>query len=159
MSNDENVQGYDGLFYIDEEPVVNWPVTIPVPQDGGTVREHLVHMDLQYGTAKVIEEELASTAHPDFAEKIGTPEDPLFRRVHGWQGIAAKGKGAMPFTAANKAVVLCHTPTRQGIATALVELAVGMPAKNSKTPPGTGPAPNRKARRAAEKASKKNRRS
>lgn len=155
----DNQNAAGGLFVVDEGPIVSWPVSIPVPADGGTFRHHVVEMRLRYTTAAILDGEMAKLQEGMTAEKLGTEEDPLFDKVHGWSGIGLQNDGELLFTEANKAKVLRHSSVRSGIVSALVEMSVGLPSKNSETLPAPGSAPNRKARRAVNKTRKKTRRS
>ena len=158
MDKEQDTEEAAALFIVGERPVVTWPVSILIPADGGTFREHVVSMDLLYTQATALDEDMSVLGAGDMIGKIGTPDDPLWEKVLGWHGIG-QGSEPMPFNEDNKALVLGDSLIRKGIVKALLEMAAGLPAKNSETLPARGSAPNRKGRRAAEKARKKKHRS
>lgn len=136
-----------GLFIFDAEPIIEWPVIVHYPMDGGKSGTAEIPMEFRampMSEVAEIEEALAKIDRAD----IGGPDDPLMPVVLGWRGMGRdKVEGEVPCDAENRALLLRRTNVRAAILTALREIALGAEAKNSGTPRGDGP--NRAMRRAA----------
>jgi len=84
------------LFMIDDDPVVDWPVTVKLPADGGKFNEYQFTASMRVLTADEYEA-LFAEAPGNIAEGESLPplsvvlkcNVPLFQRVlTGWKGVA-----------------------------------------------------------------------
>lgn len=143
----------DGLFLFDARPVIaGWPASVTFPVTGGQQRRVEFRLDLEYLAPDEVRE--LDEAVADFLAgggKPGGPGDPLHRKLRGWSGLGAEGKGVLEVNDANRVRLLADSRIRGAVNVALAKMAMGIEEKNSETPPAAGPAQrpglNREARR------------
>lgn len=82
------------MFKIAKDRRVTWPVTIPVPQSGGSVQKHKIEAEFDILGQSRLEEVMQEDRNAD-------QDAALLREVLvGWDGVAGENGEPMPFSAA-----------------------------------------------------------
>jgi len=105
------------MFKIAEKRIVEWPVVISVPQDGGKVRKHEARVQFEYLEQAEVDEVLAS----------GNDTDLMVRAVKGWpEGQFQDEKGeALAFSPENLARLMQTQYVRLAFVAAHLQLQNG----------------------------------
>lgn len=108
---------------LDEQVTVDWPVTINVPKDGGTVKSFKVTVRFQLLDSRKLR-----------GVDADAPAKPTLREhVKGWgDEFVVKGTGEpLPFTADNLDALLAKPYIQRAFTIGLIEASSGAAAKNS----------------------------
>lgn len=113
------------MFKLAREREVLWPVTVNVPQDGGTVKK--VDVRLRYKLA----------CRSDEGFKLGADQaDALAERITGWEAVANEDGTAAPFTNENLRAALDIPYFFQAALEGFVQASTGAEKKTSKPTSG-----------------------
>lgn len=137
------------VFVIDPEPQVDWPVTVELPADGGTIVSYLF-----MGRFKVLShaayDALTTDAPPAegeavvelrTAQQLAADAAKFVQVMTGWTGPADPQGNPVPFSAETLTAQVTGPrglPLSNGIWRALSEIRWGAAAKNSVPPPAIG---------------------
>lgn len=110
------------MFKLAEKNEVLWPVTVPVPQDGGTVTE--VEIQIRY--------KLLTRSRMDELPRLPAKEQDgaLLDHITGWEGVQATDGKDVPFSRDNLIALLDIGPVQRAVVRGLYEASRGAPAKN-----------------------------
>lgn len=110
------------MFKLAQQNEVLWPVTVQVPQDGGTTKA--VEISVRYRL-------LTKTDARDMkAMDDAASEQALLSHITGWEGVADMAGNPVPFTPDNLAALVEHDYVARAIVLGLYQASKGAPAKN-----------------------------
>lgn len=107
------------MFKIAKTRRVTWPVTIPVPQSGGSVQKHKIDVEFDLLTQTRLTEVMAEERNADQDAAL------LREVVVGWSGVANEDGEPVEFSAAALADLVDISYVRSALIRAYFEAASG----------------------------------
>lgn len=105
------------MFKLAKQSKIKWPVTVNVPQDGGTTKKHQFNADFEL---------ISQEEYDAFYAENGERDIGLARRVlTGWDGVADAEGNPIDFNGDTKEMMVRIPYVRTGIVTAFIECLYG----------------------------------
>ncbi len=110
---------------------VDWPVHIPVPQNGGTVKRHKMTASFRLLDIEELRQRVGGDADL-FGRVLSSDADGVFLRdvLVGWRGVEDEDGNEAPFTDENRDALLRSVAARTALTEAFVQMLQGRQAKN-----------------------------
>lgn len=105
---------------VEKLPAVEWPVKIPVPQNGGTVEPHEISVTFQQLSDKELQGKYKTQTKREF----------LLEVITNWSGVENEDGSPVPFSAEKLEKVLGVSYARDAIFEAYQSMILGIAEKN-----------------------------